>query len=75
MFVHIVFSKAALQKRGSIEPMEPPLDPPLLLIGSELLLVVRTLNLLSLDDNRVLTLPAGEHWIDEQSLDHIFINK
>ena len=25
----MVFSKAALQKRGSIEPMEPPLDPPL----------------------------------------------
>ena len=24
-----VFSKAALQKRGSIEPLEPPLDPPL----------------------------------------------
>ena len=24
-----VFSKAALQKRGSIEPMEPPLDPAL----------------------------------------------
>ena len=28
-FAHIVFSKAALQKRGSMEPMEPPLDPPL----------------------------------------------
>ena len=28
--LRIVFSKAALQKRGSIEPMEPPLDPPLL---------------------------------------------
>ena len=27
--LHIVFSKAALQKRGSMEPMEPPLDPPL----------------------------------------------
>ena len=27
--LRIVFSKAALQKRGSIEPMEPPLDPPL----------------------------------------------
>ena len=26
----IVFSKAALQKRGSIEPMEPPLELPLL---------------------------------------------
>ena len=24
-----IFSKAALQKRGSIEPNEPPLDPPL----------------------------------------------
>jgi len=24
-----IFSKAALQKRGSIEPIEPPLDPPL----------------------------------------------
>ena len=29
----IVFSKAALRKRGSIEPMEPPLDPPLLFCG------------------------------------------
>ena len=29
--LRIVFSKAALQKRGSIEPMEPPLDPPLAL--------------------------------------------
>ena len=28
--LRIVFSKASLQKRGSIEPMEPPLDPPLL---------------------------------------------
>ena len=27
--LRIVFSKAALQKRGSIEPMKPPLDPPL----------------------------------------------
>ena len=27
--LRIVFSKAALQKRGSIEPMEPPLDAPL----------------------------------------------
>ena len=27
--LRIVFSKAALQKRSSIEPMEPPLDPPL----------------------------------------------
>ena len=27
----IIFSKAALQKRGSMEPMEPPLDPPLIL--------------------------------------------
>ena len=27
--LHIVFSKATLQKRGSMEPMEPPLDPPL----------------------------------------------
>ena len=27
--LRIVFWKAALQKRGSIEPMEPPLDPPL----------------------------------------------
>ena len=26
----IIFSKASLQKRGSMEPMEPPLDPPLL---------------------------------------------
>ena len=25
--LRIVFSKAALQKRGSMEPMEPPLDP------------------------------------------------
>ena len=24
-----IFSKGALQKRGSIEPIEPPLDPPL----------------------------------------------
>ena len=28
--LRIVFSKGALQKRGSMEPMEPPLDPPLL---------------------------------------------
>ena len=27
--LRIVFSKAALQKRGSMEPMDPPLDPPL----------------------------------------------
>ena len=27
--LRIIFSKAALQKRGSIEPMEPPLDLPL----------------------------------------------
>ena len=28
--VHLhIFSKAALQKGGSIEPIEPPLDPPL----------------------------------------------
>ena len=27
--LHIVFLKAALQKRGSMEPMEPPRDPPL----------------------------------------------
>ena len=27
--LQIILSKAALQKRGSIEPMEPPLDPPL----------------------------------------------
>ena len=27
--LHIVFSKVALQERGSMEPMEPPLDPPL----------------------------------------------
>ena len=27
--LYIVFSKAALQKRGSMEPMEPRLDPPL----------------------------------------------
>ena len=27
--LRIVFSKAALQKRGSMEPMEPPLDLPL----------------------------------------------
>jgi len=26
--LRIVFSKAAFQKRGSTEPMEPPLDPP-----------------------------------------------
>ena len=25
--LRIVFSKAALQKRSSMEPMEPPLDP------------------------------------------------
>ena len=31
----IVFSKAALQKRGSMELMEPPLDPPLRFIRSE----------------------------------------
>ena len=24
--LHIVFSKAGLQKRGSMEPMKPPLD-------------------------------------------------
>ena len=24
-----IFSKAALHKRGSMEPVEPPLDPPL----------------------------------------------
>ena len=30
--LRIVFSKAALRKRGSMEPMEPPLDPPLLFI-------------------------------------------
>ena len=27
--LHMVFSKAALQKRGSMEPMEPSLDLPL----------------------------------------------
>ena len=27
--LRIVFLKAALQKRDSVEPMEPPLDPPL----------------------------------------------
>ena len=27
-----IFSKAALQKRGSMEPIEPPLDPPLVLV-------------------------------------------
>ena len=27
--LRIVFSKTALQKRGSMGPMEPPLDPPL----------------------------------------------
>ena len=26
--LRIVFSKAAFKKRGSMEPMEPPLDPP-----------------------------------------------
>ena len=26
----IRFAKVALQKRGSMEPIEPPLDPPLL---------------------------------------------
>ena len=31
--LHIVFSKAALQKRGSMELMEPPLDPPLTQLG------------------------------------------
>ena len=29
LHLRIVFSKVALQKRGSMEPMEPPLDPPL----------------------------------------------
>ena len=33
--LRIVFSKAALQKRGSIEPMEPPLDPPLKQVGKQ----------------------------------------
>ena len=28
--LRIIFSKVALQKRGSMEPMEPPLDPPLI---------------------------------------------
>ena len=32
--LRIIFSKAALQKRGSIEPMEPPLDPPLEVVDS-----------------------------------------
>ena len=32
--LRIVFSKAALQKRGSMEPMEPPLDPPLVFLCS-----------------------------------------
>ena len=27
--LHMVFLKAALHKRGSMEPVEPPLDPPL----------------------------------------------
>ena len=30
--LRIVFSKVALQKRGSMERMEPPLDPPLLFL-------------------------------------------
>ena len=37
--LRIIFSKAALQKRGSMEPIEPPLDPPLqVLKGSSLVL-------------------------------------
>ena len=31
LLLHIAFSKAAPQKRGSMKPMEPPLDPPLML--------------------------------------------
>ena len=30
--LRIIFAKAALQKRGSMEPNEPPLDPPLIII-------------------------------------------
>ena len=30
--LHIVFSKAALQERGSTEPKEPPLDLPLTML-------------------------------------------
>ena len=30
-FAHSI-SKVALQKRGSMEPMEPPLDPPLYVV-------------------------------------------
>ena len=33
VLLRIVFSKAALQKRGSMEHMKPPLDPPLLQLG------------------------------------------
>ena len=29
LLLRIVFSKAALQERGSMEPVEPPLNPPL----------------------------------------------
>ena len=32
--LRIILSKVALQKRGSMEPMEPPLDPPLMCIPS-----------------------------------------
>ena len=32
---YIVKTKAAFQKRGSMEPMEPPLDPPLVSILQE----------------------------------------
>ena len=30
--LRIIFSKVALQKRGSMEPIQPPLDPPLLML-------------------------------------------
>ena len=33
--LRIVFLKAALQKRGSMGPMEPPLDPPLIAVQLE----------------------------------------
>ena len=31
--LRIILSKVALQKRGSVEPMERPLDPPLLTVS------------------------------------------
>ena len=37
-------SKAALQKRSSMEPMDPPLDPPLLCDSNNQFVVVVTYN-------------------------------